>query len=65
MRAAPSLSAAYDTNNENNFETRTDSTWDTTTPVLVTAKTRGASLSSGSTNSFNFIKGIAHFSAEL
>ena len=65
MRAAPTLAADYDTNNENDFETRTGASWDTTTPVLVIAQEEGASLSSGSTNNFNFMKGIAHFSAEL
>ena len=65
MRASPTLAADYDINNENHFETRTGASWDTTTPVLVLAKPEGAGLSSGSTNNFNFMKGIAHFSAEL
>ena len=65
MRAAPSLVAAYDNNNENSFETRDGSTWRTGLPTLIEAQPEGIVLRSNNNVVFNAIKGIAHFNAEL
>tara|TARA_B100001029_G_C15023887_1_gene432330 strand:+ start:151 stop:1242 length:1092 start_codon:yes stop_codon:yes gene_type:complete len=65
MRAAPSLVAAYDNNNENSFETRDGSTWRTGLPSLISASPEGIVLRSNNNVVFNAIKGIAHFAAEL
>ena len=65
MRAAPSLVAGYDNNNENSFETRDGSTWRTGLPSLISAHTEGVVLRSNNNVVFNAIKGIAHFAAEL
>ena len=65
MRAAPSLVAGYDTNNENNFETRDGTTWREGVPTLITSKTFGASVRSTNSSRYNSIKGILHYSAEL
>ena len=65
MRAAPSLVAAYDNNNENSFETRDGGTWRTGLPTLISAVKEGIVLRSNNNVVFNAIKGIAHFSAEL
>ena len=65
MRAAPTLVAGYDNNNENSFETRDGSTWRTGLPTLLSAKTEGVVLRSNNNVVFNAIKGIAHFAAEL
>ena len=65
MRAAPSLVAGYDTNNENNFETRAGTTWTEGLPTLITSKTFGASVRSIAASRYNSIKGILHYSAEL
>ena len=65
MRAAPSLVAAYDNNNENSFETRDGGTWRTGLPSLIEAQPEGIVLRSNNNVVFNAIKGIAHFAAEL
>ena len=65
MRAAPSLVAAYDNNNENSFETRDGGTWRTGLPSLIEAQPEGIVLRSNNNVVFNAIKGIAHFNAEL
>ena len=65
MRAAPSLVAAYDNNNENGFETRDGGTWRTGLPSLIEAQPEGIVLRSNNNVVFNAIKGIAHFNAEL
>ena len=65
MRAAPSLVAGYDTNNENDFETRDGTTWRTGVPTLIISKTFGASVRSTNSSRYNSIKGILHYSAEL
>jgi len=65
MRAAPSLVAAYDNNNENSFETRDGLTWRTGLPTLMEAQPEGIVLRSNNNVVFNAIKGIAHFAAEL
>ena len=65
MRAAPSLVAAYNNNNENSFETRDGSTWRTGLPTLIEAQPEGIVLRSNNNVVFNAIKGIAHFNAEL
>ena len=65
MRAAPSLVAGYDNNNENSFETRDGSTWRTGLPSLISASPEGIVLRSNNNVVFNAIKGIAHFAAEL
>tara|TARA_A100001391_G_scaffold194365_1_gene170627 strand:+ start:1752 stop:2867 length:1116 start_codon:yes stop_codon:yes gene_type:complete len=65
MRAAPSLVAAYDNNNQNSFETRDGGTWRTGLPSLIEAQPEGIVLRSNNNVIFNAIKGIAHFDAEL
>mgnify|MGYP003138962139 CR=1 FL=1 len=65
MRAAPSLVAAYDNNNENSFETRDGGTWRTGLPSLIEAQPEGIVLRSNNNVVFNAIKGIAHFNAEI
>ena len=65
MRAAPSLVAGYDNNNENSFETRDGGTWRTGLPTLISASPEGIVLRSNNNVVFNAIKGIAHFAAEL
>ena len=65
MRAAPSLVAGYDNNNENSFETRDGGTWRTGLPSLIEAQPEGIVLRSNNNVVFNAIKGIAHFAAEL